>query len=225
MDLGSWAGSVNLQTPAGVLLQKLADVLPQNLEISVTVFGSAPIQITIDSTLTSADVDVFSDFEHLEEIVDRSGLAESKSPFFVQVSSELNFRASARWRDRAQRIRIRNCTFVFPHPIDILIAKLSRLDEKDLRAFEIVRAKTGHPTEQELIAELQMAVDLFRPSFNEEQGQDMAANCRRLWLHFYGRDVDVRNEIIAPALAKRKAGYGEPSGDHKQELRDALKSR
>ena len=67
----------------------------------------------------------------------------------IRKSSELNFRSSPRWKDRTQRAKLRNCTFIFPHPIDILIAKLHRLDDKDLRAFEIVRAKTGHPTEEE----------------------------------------------------------------------------
>jgi len=145
------------------------------------VFGSAPIQITVDSTLPSADVAVFSDFETLREAVEKAGLSQAKTTFYVQVSSELNFRTSPRWKDRTQSARIGNCTFVFPHPIDILIAKLNRLDEEDLRAFRAVLAKTGHPTEEELISELQMAVDLFRPSFDEEQGHDLANNCRRLW--------------------------------------------
>jgi hypothetical protein len=57
----------------------------------------------------------------------------------------------------------------------------------------------------------------------EEQGHDMANNCRRLWPLIYGREIDPRKAIIAPALARRKAGYGEPSQDYKQELRDALK--
>ena len=80
-------------------------------------------------------------------------------------------------------------------------AKLNRLDDKDVRAFEVVLAKTGHPTEAELIRELQLAVDLFRPSFDEEQGHDMANNCRRLWPLIFGREIDPRAEIIAPALA------------------------
>ena len=104
------------------------------------------------------------------------------------------------------------------------MAKLNRLDEKDLNAFRAVIARTGHPTEAEWIAELQFAVDLFRPSFDEEQGHDMANNCRRLWPLIFGREMDPRAEIIAPALAIRKAGYGEPTRDYKQELRDALKS-
>jgi hypothetical protein len=36
--------------------------------------------------------------------------------------------------------------------------------------------------------------------------------------------MDPRAESIAPALAIRKPGYGEPTRDFKQELRDALKS-
>ena len=224
MELQSWAGSVDLNTRAAELLRQLVAVLPPDREFTITVFGSAPLQICIDSTLTSADVDVFSDFEFLREIADRAGLGQDRAAFYVQVSSELNFRTTSRWKDRAQSARIGNVTFIFPHAIDILIAKLNRLDDKDVRAFEVVRARTGHPTEAELIKELQLAVDLFRPSFDEEQGHDMANNCRRLWPLIFGREIDPRAEIIAPALAIRKAGYGEPTRDYKQELRDALKS-
>jgi len=224
MDPASWAGSINLQAPAAELLRKLAAALPQIPDFRITVFGSAPLQITVDATLISADVDVFSDFEGLGEVVERAGLGEDKSPFFIQVSSELNFRSSPRWRERSQQVIIGNCKFIFPHPLDILIAKLTRLDQKDVRAFELVLAKTGHPTEAELIAELQMAVDLFRPSFDEEQGYSMAENCRRLWPLLYRREIDPRQEIIAPALATRKAGYGQPP-NHKQELRDALRGK
>lgn len=224
MELQSWAGSVDLTTRAAELLRQLVAVLPPDREFTITVFGSAPLQICIDSTLTSADVDVFSDFEFLREIVDRAGLGQDRAAFYVQVSSELNFRTTPRWRNRAQSARIGSVTFIFPHAIDILIAKLNRLDEKDLRAFRAVIAKTGHPTEAELIKELQLAVDLFRPGFDEEQGHDMSNNCRRLWPLIFGREIDPRAEIIAPALAIRKAGYGEPTRDYKQELRDALKA-
>ena len=223
MAVESWAGSINLETRAIELLRKIVGALPQDRQFAITVFGSAPLQICVDSSLTSADVDVFSDFEELRELVDRAGLGQEKTKFYVQVSSELNFRTSPRWKDRTQSARIGNCTFIFPHPIDILIAKLNRLDEKDLRAFRSVIAKTGHPTEPELIKELQLAVDLFRPSFDEEQGHDMANNCRRLWPLIYGREIDPRAEIIAPALKIRREGYGEPVRDYKQELRDALK--
>jgi len=213
-----------LTTPAAQLLQKLVAALPQDRKFVITVFGSAPIQICVDSNLTSADVDVFSESEELSEIVDRAGLGQNKTEFYVQVSSELNFRTSQRWKGRTKSASIGNCTYVFPHPIDILIAKLNRLDDKDFRAFRSVIAKTGHPTEAELIKELQLAVDLFRPSFDEEQGHDLANNCRRLWPLIFGRAIDPRAEIIAPALAIRKAGYGEPTRDYKQELRDALKA-
>jgi hypothetical protein len=223
MDEASWTSSLELETPAGRMLRQLASLLPKGREFTITVFGSAPLQIAVDPTLTSADVDVFSDFEALDEIVHQAGLGTGQADFYIQVSSELNFRTSPRWKGRTQSVRIGNCTFIFPHPIDILIAKLNRLDEKDVRAFRSVLAKTNHPTEAELIKELQLAVDLFRPSFDEEQGHDMANNCRRLWPLIYGREIDPRKEIIAPALAIRKAGFAEPTRDYKQELRDALR--
>lgn len=224
MDLESWAGSIDLRTPAGELILKLVAALPKDHEFSLTVFRSAPIQIQVDAALTSADVDLFSDVEELKSLVDQAGLGQNQAEFYIQVSSELNFRTSPRWRNRVKSVRVEHCTLNFPHPIDILIAKLNRLDEKDVEAFRVVRRKTGHPTEAELIHELQVAVDLFRPSFDEEQGQDMANNCRRLWPLIYGREIDPRAEIIAPALQKRREGYGEPTRDYKSELREAVEA-
>ena len=150
-----WTSFLDLETPAGRMLRQLASLLPQDREFTITVFGSAPLQIAVDPTLTSADVDVFSDFQALDEIVQKAGLGTNQADFYIQVSSELNFRTSPRWKDRTKSARIGNCTFVFPHPVDILIAKLNRLDDKDVRAFRAVLSKTGHPTEDELIKELE----------------------------------------------------------------------
>jgi len=169
-------------------------------------------------------VAIFSDEEFLAEIIERAGLDNKQHTPGFQVCSELNFRTSPRWKDRARSNQIANVTFVVPHPYDILIAKLNCLDEKDLNAFRAAIAKTSHPTEAELIKELQLSVDLFRPSFDEKEGHDMTSKCRRLWPLIFGREIDPRAEIIAPALGIRKAGYGEPTRDYKQELRDALKS-
>ncbi|HAB18279.1 MAG TPA: hypothetical protein DCE44_17780, partial [Verrucomicrobiales bacterium] len=169
MDLDSWGGSVRLNTPAGELLRKLVAALRPDQPREITIFGSAAIQVRVDATLTSADVDLFSDFEELGLVVENARLDQKHSQFYLQVSSELNFRTSPRWRQRTASAQIDHCTFHVPHPIDILIAKLHRLEDKDLLAFRVVRDKTGHPTEAELIRELQLAVDLFRPSFDEEQ--------------------------------------------------------
>ena len=217
-----WTQRIDLETPAGQTLVKLAGALPQSRPFRITLFGSAPLQISIEPNLLSGDVDIFSDDEVLAEIIERAGLSEKQHKPGFQVSSELNFRTSPAWAGRTRSVQVHNVTFVIPHPNDILIAKLNRLEGKDLNAFRAVIAKTGHPTEAELIKELQLAVDLFRPSFDEEQGHDLANNCRRLWPLIFGREIDPRAEIIAPALAIRKAGYGEPTRDYKQELRDAL---
>ncbi|MGI8966531.1 MAG: hypothetical protein ACR2H1_10655, partial [Limisphaerales bacterium] len=96
MDAAFPAGSINLNTPAGQLLGKLIALLPPEKHFNITVFGSAPIQITVDSALTSADVDLFSDSEELDEIVKRNRMGAGQTEFYIQFCSELNFRTTPR---------------------------------------------------------------------------------------------------------------------------------
>jgi hypothetical protein len=224
MAIDSWTTTVDLDTPAGNALKRLQATLPADGAFTITLFGSAPIQLSVDSSLLSQVIDLFSDHRELEEYVIQAGLDQDHSDFYIQVCSELNFRTSPRWRERTQSVQIGNCAFVLPHPIDILIAKLNRLEEKDLEAFRVVIAKTGHPTEEEMIRELQFAVDLFRPGFDEENAVDMTGNCRRLWPQIFGREIDPRAEIISPALEIRRKGYelDEPKRDYKAELKAEL---
>ena len=141
----AWSRHFDLGTPAGRVLKKLAGALPRDRKFRIVVFGSAPLQINIEPGLLSGDVDVFSQEEHLKDLVEHAGLGQPDLRPYIQVSSELNFRTSPVWRDRTHSEEIESCTFVFPHPIDILISKLLRLDEKDLDAFRVVMEKTGHP--------------------------------------------------------------------------------
>src|SRR4030095_7375269 len=108
------------------LLRKLISLVPADRPQTITVFGSAPLQIAVDATLTSADVDLFSDWDGLNELVYQHQLGTGQTAFCIQVSSELNFRTSPRWRERTQTIQVRHCTLRFPPPIDISIPTLTR---------------------------------------------------------------------------------------------------
>jgi hypothetical protein len=56
-----WKGEVDWSTPAGQLLQRFLAALPKDRQFHITVFGSAPLQLTVDRQLLSGAVDVFSD--------------------------------------------------------------------------------------------------------------------------------------------------------------------
>lgn len=218
MVTDSWTKSPDWNTPAGRALKKLAASLPTGRRLVITVFGSAPLQMLLEPSLLSADVDVYCEEEDLEPFVVQAGLDKARSDFYIQVTTALSFRTSPVWGRRAQSFEIGHCTFLFPHPIDILIGKLNRLEEKDIEAFRVVQRKTRHPTEAELIGELQIAVDLFRPPFAEERSVDFLGNVQRLWPILYGREIDPRTEIIQPALAKRREDYGHHARDYKRDL-------
>jgi len=214
-----WAGEIDWSTPAGQLLQKFLAALPKDRPFHVTVFGSAPLQLTVDRGLLSGDVDVFSDDdEDLSALIAAAKLDKTRGGFYLEPGFELSFRTSPRWRQRARAIQCGNVTLTLPHPLDILIGKLDRLDAKDLNAFERVIQLTGHPTAEELKLELQNAVDLFRPGFDEDSPNRFPENTRRLWGHIFHAEINLQRDIIQPALARRRQGYGEPPPDYKSVL-------
>ena len=218
-----WQPEVDWATPAGNLLKSLFQAIPSTTEVTITLFGSSPLQLAIDPSFKSNDVDLFTkdDPEWLQKIVKAAGFSKETAAYYIQCCWEGNFRTSPRWRLRAAKIPCGHVTLVLPHPIDILIAKLHRYEEKDRRAFALVVERTGHPTEQEMLTELQYSVDLYRPNFDEEVTGDITTNTGLMWQDIFGREIDVRKEIIAPALERRRRGYQEdlPREDYKADLR------
>lgn len=218
-----WQGEINWETPAGKLLRKFLSLLPKDRLFQIVVYGSAPLQLTVDQALLSGDVDIFSDNEQdLHSIIrtHKLGKDQDETGFYIECGYELSFRTSPRWRQRVKTVQLDSTTLIFPHPFDILIGKLDRLAPKDIQAFERVIAATSHPTADEMKRELQNAVDLFRPSFDEESPNRYAENTERLWREIFKSEIDVRKEIIAPAIARRKEGYGETPPDYKSVLRE-----
>jgi len=215
-----WKPDLRWETPAGKTLRKLIACLPKNRSWQITVFGSAPLQLSLDPDFLSADIDIFSR-DNLEEIILRAGLGKGQSPIYIDQCTENVFLASPTWPERAYHLQVELVTLTFPHPIDLLVSKVRRLEAKDLRAFHLVYSLTGHPTESELIGALQRVVDLYRPPFDEEfvEGNPIA-NTQSLWKELYGREIDVRQEIIRPALVRRRAGYGLSGPSLKEELRE-----
>ena len=219
-----WRGEINWETPAGKLLQSFLPQLPPGRHHNLTLYGSALLQMTIDHTLLSGDVDIFSnDDDDVMEIIRTLGLDREQRDggLYLEAGYQLSFRTSPLWRSRVKTIQFSpNVTLSFPHPIDILIGRLDRLEPKDTTAFERVIAVTGHPTAEEMKRELQNAVDLFRPSFDEEAPNRYTENTERLWREIFKGEINVRTEIIAPAIARRKEGYGESPPDYKSVLRE-----
>ena len=214
-----WAGEIDWATPAGQLLQKFLAALPKDRPFRFTLYGSAPLQLTVDRQLMSGDVDLFSDDdEDLAALIVAAKLDKTHGGFYLEPGFELSFRTSPRWRQRAKTVQRDNVTLTIPHPLDILIGKLDRLDAKDLKAFERIIQLTGHPTADELKRELQHAVDLFRPAFDDDSPNRYPDNTRTLWRELFHAEIDIRVEIIEPAITRRKQGYGETPPDYKRTL-------
>lgn len=220
LDVASmWSPQLDWETPAGQVLRRLLAVLPTDEPIVITVFGSAPLQLGVDSGFLSADVDVFSHVD-LSEAIQRARLGRGQSEIYIEQSSEIVFSAATSWRERAFVFHENNVSLLFPHPIDILVSKLKRLEPKDLAAFRLVIERTGHPTPDELKTALRRHVDIFRPNFDEESGGDAVANAQTVWREIFGQTIDVRRDIIAAALRERRAAYGTDLPSLKSELPD-----
>lgn len=212
-----WRPQLDWSAPAGRVLDKLVASLPTIRTWEIIVFGSSPLQLGVDAKFLSGDVDVIPD-EDITSYCERAGLLKGAAEIYIEPCTGAAFTASPDWFVRAFRCARRHVQFTFPHPIDILVSKIKRLEEKDLRAFRLVREKTGHPNEAELIHALRRVVDIFRPSFDEESAGNPTHNTQVLWRELFGKEIDVRASIITPALAERRQAYGQDSANWKARL-------
>ena len=140
---------------AGRQLDALALALPPQPRLDITVFGSAPLQLLIDRTFLSEDIGLYSTEDHwdfLIKFVEQKGWAKGQADFYIQVCDPYAFKSAMDWKDRAIEVDRHGHLFRFVHPWDVLVSKLQRLEEKDLEAFKLVIAKTGHPTEAEFLS-------------------------------------------------------------------------
>ncbi len=213
-----WCPDLNGNTPAGEMLKAVAKALPEDRHWQITVFGSAPLQIGLDKSFLSADVDITGDADIEAHMRNASLLKGQRDGIFVHVCPHNTFRTCPDWHGRAAKIEVGHVTFTLPHPIDILVSKLTRLEDKDLDCFALLKKNHGFPDEATLLAALKKAVDIYRPQFDEENCGDPVANTKIVWKEIYGKDIDVRKEIIAPALLERKKCYGLTDATLKEHL-------
>lgn len=218
-----WHPEVRWNSPAGKMLDRVVAVLPAERAWKLIVFGSAPLQLGLDETFVSADVDITMEYPDEDVTVERclneAQMLKGQQDFYVEVVPRYVFNAPHDWQTRAHREQRRHVEFTFPHPVDILVAKVCRVAEKDLNAFRLVRRLTGHPTPEELIRLLRNAVDIYRPRFDEEVGGDPVANTKLVWREIFGAEIDVRAEIIRPALEERRKYFNQGEG-----LKDKLRA-
>ena len=212
-----WRPALDWDTPAGQVIDRLVQALPADRPWKIILFGSSPLQLALDPAFLSADVDIIPGAD-VDDYCRRAGLLKGQTPIYVEPCAVSAFTASADWMMRACEVGRKHVTFILPHPIDILGSKIKRLEEKDLRALRLVRAKTDHPTEAEMVVALRRVVDIYRPSFDEESVGDPRHNTEILWREVFGKPINVGQEIIAPALAERRRNYGGESYG----LREAL---
>jgi len=197
---------------------KAKGIVPQE---PITVFGSAPLQLAVDPLILSGDIDIsVSDHnERIKEIIEEIGFAKGKADYYIEVVPRYVFRPGENWLGRANIVELEGVQFRIPDPLDILLAKLRRLDVKDLRAFEAVRRKVGRPTEEEFVSELRASADIF---YIQKDGQKSVLweNTEKLWLQFFGKPIDVRETILKPVID----AIAEQNGDveYIRELRDRL---
>lgn len=211
---------LNWDAPNGSLLKKFIEGLPQDRPIVLNVFGSTPLQMRLDPSFLSGDVDIFTS-EDLSGHLETMKLGKEHTTPYIELVPSTIFITTPAWRDRAAKEVFGNVIVYIASPLDVLVGKLKRLEAKDVKAFDLVKEKTGGPTEEELKEALRVVVDMYRPAFDEENpGGDPIANTRRLWQHLYGHDIDVRKEIIVPAIEVRKEAYGENAPDRRKILRE-----
>lgn len=210
-----WTANLDWESQPGQTLRSLALTLETDVAWKVDVFGSAPLEMAFGPQFVSADVDMIfplHNYLEAEAILSRAGFARGKRAHYVQACPPAAFRTSPKWKDRVLQTRTpdegaAHVLFRLAHPIDVVIGKLNRLDEKDWRAIQLLRELTGGPEEAVLLRELRDAPDLFSLAFMPTSANSFRENVERLWRDLFGREIELNSEILIPARQQLDQSY------------------
>lgn len=130
-----WQPEIDWSTPAGEVLTRLCALIPATTEATITLFGSAPLQLAIDASLKSNDVDLFThgDPGWLEAIIRSAGLAKEEAAFYIQCCWEGNHRPGP--GPAAQRLRAGFAGYGLPGGVAAAFRRLMVYRRSDLRSL------------------------------------------------------------------------------------------
>lgn len=218
----------NWDTLAGRVLDAFFAAIHDELpayDLPLTIFGSAPIQLCLDETFASADVDimVLDGGEKLREIATHAGVGRTGSlrpAYGVQICPPQLFKPTPHYLQRAHVETRHGLRIVVPHLHDILIGKLHRsryegqtgLVPKDLRAFQRVRELCGgHPTLDEILEDLVSFESSFRPPLDGSINS-FRFNVEDALASIYRHMFDLQGDILIPAASASQPPVSPESG-------------
>lgn len=215
-----WTGRVDEATPSGALLSDLTRLMATDLDLKQTglvVFGSAPLEFAANLGVMSAGIDVTPDqfIDHLRSRLREWG--KDRGTPYVQVLPSTVFRPGRNYHMRAARMKLNGIDLILPHPIDILFAKLHRLEEKDVRAVDAVVERYGRPTHHDIASYLDENPDIF--DCDSGSRDRLIANIEILWSYLAPKGIpylDVRSHYENAISEQEKQTRGEGEGNRKK---------
>jgi hypothetical protein len=158
-----------MDTPvAWRLVQDAARLLGEG---ELVVFGSAALSFWLGDPPASRDVDLWTvppeKGEAIEALMGELSWYHEKFSIHAEVWSPDTFKAPPRWRERAKVFSFEqhpDVRVVCPHPHDVVLAKLERMDPKDREHIESVLRQMPLPSArlEALVAEYTEARDADR---------------------------------------------------------------
>jgi hypothetical protein len=206
-----WQPQLNWNTPAGQLLDRLATAQPESEVWTFGVFGSAPLQMAFDPSYDASHIDIVPFIDDITVLCDAAE-ALSTERLSLRIWSIISFQVPIGWEHRSYRTNRNRIRFIFPHPLDLLASRVTRLKPQDVADFKLVRKATGHPTEEELVRAFRLMLDVFRPDFDGTRDCAARSNLKSLWRELFNHEIDVHSEVILPELKERKARFNQGRG-------------
>jgi hypothetical protein len=244
----NWPVEIDWESPAGKLLVQLGDIVPANRRTPILLFGSAALQVTFAPTVLSDDADIAPDIvpyssdagkfgqaldrAELSSLIQKHGLGKGQRKLHIQVNAFEAFDPGSNWGRRTMATDRGNLHLTIPHPLDILIAKLHRYEEKDLEAFKKIYALTGFPSPEILLAELRSSPRLFAKrdrSLEHMPRQFPESKIResvpKLFSEMWGMRINVNRDILQPTEQAVASSYNDHQTGHQADLADIAENR